>query len=102
MRLVPAMIEARAEIQVDRTRLSSNFGFSCRPSLGRVFIFTFFRRRSVMRRRGLTLVEVVVVIFLLIILIGLMLPSVHRVRDGSSARTQTNNNLKQCALAVHN
>ena len=55
-----------------------------------------------MRRRGLTLVEVVVVIFLLVILIGLMLPAMHRVRDGSSARSQTNNNLKQCALAVHN
>lgn len=54
-----------------------------------------------MRRRGLTLVEVVVLIFLLVIVIGLMLPAVQRTH-GPSSRGQTNNNLKQCALAVHN
>jgi prepilin-type N-terminal cleavage/methylation domain-containing protein len=54
-----------------------------------------------MRRRGLTLVEVMVVVFLLVILLGLTLPSTVRVRD-TGARTQTINNLKQCALAVHN
>src|SRR6185503_3336425 len=50
--------------------------------------FPFFRRRSVMRRRGLTLVEVVVLIFLLVIVIGLMLPAVQRTPP-SSTRTQT-------------
>lgn len=54
-----------------------------------------------MRRSGLTLVEVVVVIFLLVILIGLFLPVVQSTRE-PSLRTQTSNNLKQCALAVHN
>jgi type II secretory pathway pseudopilin PulG len=53
-----------------------------------------------MRRQGLTLVEVAVVVFLLVILLGLMMPSIRRTH-GISGRTQSNNNLKQCALAVH-
>ncbi len=55
-----------------------------------------------MRRRGVTLVEVVVLVFLVLVAIAILLPVLYRrpVRDDS--RMQTNNNLKQCALAVHN
>lgn len=53
-----------------------------------------------MRRRGFTLVEVVVVIFIIVVAIGLLLPARQRC-IGSSTRMQTNNNLKQCALAIH-
>ncbi len=35
------------------------------------------------------------------VLLALLLPGVHRVRDGDMARTQSTNNLKQIALACH-
>jgi type II secretory pathway pseudopilin PulG len=54
------------------------------------------------KRPGLTLVEVILVIILFVVLIGILLPMIARTRDGSGSRTQTNNNLKQCALGVHN
>jgi type II secretory pathway pseudopilin PulG len=53
-----------------------------------------------MRRKGMTLVEMVVVVFLVLVMIGLLLPATQRTIP-SSLRLQTNNNLKQCALAVH-
>jgi prepilin-type N-terminal cleavage/methylation domain-containing protein len=53
------------------------------------------------RPAGFTLVELLVVIAIIGILIGLLLPAVQSARE-SARRSQCANNLKQCALALHN
>ena len=53
-----------------------------------------------MYRPGGTRVSVIVVMTIVCGLIAILFPVVQRMRE-SQARLQTNNNLKECALAVH-
>jgi type II secretory pathway pseudopilin PulG len=64
---------------------------SAQPRLGNQFVIVII----------ITAVICIAVLMILAVLMALLFPAVSRVREAAS-RTQTNNNLRQCAIAVHN
>ncbi len=52
------------------------------------------------RRRGFSLIDLLFVLGIIGLLIAILVPAVQKVREGA-ARAATNNNLRQCAIAVH-